>query len=154
LVVKQQGKLISLEVEQKNVVFGMTITVPPKRVECDVEDVVVMEEEHVMEEKTFKGLGAMTVAEKRFVIKAAYVNDPVYVCYAEPGQMLDDASLLVIFEYLQWQYLLPEVTLVKASIVKIALHFGTTAEAGAICLLQIKDADTNSSQVDLENMPA
>ena len=144
LVAKQQGKLLTLEVKQSNVVCGIIVPVPAKRVECEIEDVVEMQEVESMDPKTMKSLGSLTNAERRFMLKAACGNEICYVLNGEPGTMLHDADLHIIYEYLQWQYMMPEVMFLKPAMVKIATHFGTTAEVGMMCMLEIKDAMKSS----------
>ena len=41
---------------------------PAKRVECDIEDIIVLNpDEEEMDPKAFKLIGALTLAEKRFL---------------------------------------------------------------------------------------
>ena len=75
-----------------------------------------------MEPKDMKSLGSLTLAEKRFMLKACCGNEKCYTVHAEPGQMLHGADLMAIFEYLQWQYVMPEVAMIKPSMVKLATH--------------------------------
>ena len=130
-----------MEVEQIHVVHGLSIPLPPKRVECDIEDIIVLiPDEEEMDPKAFKLIGALTLAEKRFFLKACCGNETCYAVNAEPGKMLHDADMMMIFEWVQWQYLLPEVTVVRPALVKMAMHFGTSQIEGRECLLQIKEA--------------
>ena len=136
---QQLGKLLTLEAKQATVLHGIIVPLVSKRVECEVGDVTELKEEH-LDPIPFKNFGSMTIAEKRFLIKASHGNDTVYTFRAEPKQMLDDADLMLLFEYLQWQYMLPEVALAKPAAVKIATHLGTSEQAGMLALLQLKDA--------------
>ena len=124
---------------------------PTKMLNLDIEDVVLYDEE-AMQPKVFKSLGEMTVAEKRFIVKQAAGNGELYTIAKEPSQMLDDADLVVIFEFLQWQYMQSQVCLIKPVVVKMAIHFGladdivvpgedaAAASPGRMALMQIRDS--------------
>ena len=58
--------LLTLEVQQVHVISGITVPLPPSRVECDINDIVQIPDEEEMDPKAFKLIGALTLAEKRF----------------------------------------------------------------------------------------
>ena len=135
---KQDKKLITLEVEVVAYILGIKVPQPKKRWECEVDEVVEVKEDD-MEAKTFKSIATMTKNEKRFCIKAAWGNNVGYALQGTPGTMLADEDLYLIDQYLQWQYMQPGIGLASASGVKVAAHFGLTNEDGMIALQEVKD---------------
>jgi len=138
--VDQFGRILTVEVKRWNIIAGHTVDMMPIRVVCDVNGVVVMKEgELEMDPHAFKLIGSLTLAEKRFFLKAACGNETCYAINAEPGRMLHDADLMMIYEWLQWQYLSTKVILVKPAVVKMATHFGMNSDEGKGSLLQIRE---------------
>ena len=138
IVEKQMGKLVTLQVKQVQMVAGVEIAVPSKRVECEEQDVVLIREED-MDPKQLKRLGSLTIGETRHILKACCGNETCWELGGNPGHMLSDADIMCIEELLQWQYQAPEVCMVKPSIVKIVIHFGLEQEAGRLCLMELKE---------------
>jgi len=138
-VVRQLKNLITLEVETFNYVFGMKIPQPKRRVECEVGDVVEVSGEEV-DPKSMKSINSMSNAEKRFCIKQAWGNAVGYAVIATPGTMLSDEDLTLISEYLQWQYMMPEIQVMNAAGIKVVAHFGLTSPEGALVLQELRDA--------------
>ena len=137
-VVRQKGSMLTLMVKQKKQIFGVLVPETCARFECDAADVVQISGEE-MEPKPMKSLGALTKSEKRFIVKAAWTNNKGYALNGDPCRMLDDGDIMCIFEYLQWQFQMPEVGIVRPNIVKMAAAFGDT-EDGNLALMQIRDA--------------
>ena len=65
--------------QQFSVVYGMSVEMPPKRYECEVEH-VVEKDDHAMEPKLMKALGSLTVAEKRWLVKSAWATRRAMQC--------------------------------------------------------------------------
>ena len=137
-VVKQSKRLITLEVDTFSYVLGIKVPQPTKRWECEVDEVVEVKEDD-MEPKIFKSIATITKPEKRFCIKAAWGNNTGYALQGSFGTMLADEDLNLIDQYLQWQYMQPDIGLASASGVKVAAHFGLANEDGMIALQEVKD---------------
>jgi len=93
-----------------------------------------------MEPIVHKSLGILTMAEKRFMCKQAFGNHAGYAIGGTPGEMLSDSDIVVIFEYLQWQYMNPAVHMAQSGVVKLALHFGLKDQLeGQMALQDVKE---------------
>jgi len=139
VVTRQLKDMVTLEVQQFNIICGISVPLPPKRYECTVKDVVEVGEGE-LEEREMKKLTSLTGAEKRFIVKACWGNGPGYAVGGEPKTMLADDDLIVCAEYLQWQYMEPLVRMLQPAEIKSALHFGRDDSAGKLAMQQIMDA--------------
>ena len=131
--------LLTLQIEQFNILHGLKIPLPPRKFACTVDEVVLCNVE-AMEPMVHKGLGVLTIAEKRFMCKQAFGNQVGYAIGGIPGEMLSDSDLVVIFEYLQWQYMNPDVHMAQSGVVKLALCFGLKDQLeGQMALQDVKE---------------
>ena len=73
LVTRQLHYLVSLEIEQFNIIHGVRVPMPTKRFETTLAEIVEVHGEE-LEEKDWKKLGSLTIAEKRFIMKASWGN--------------------------------------------------------------------------------
>ena len=64
-----------------------------------------------------------------------------------PGIMLDDTDISVISEYLQWQFVQPEVVCLRACQVKTAIHFGLDPAAGSLAMQMVMDTIAHAEHV-------
>ncbi len=55
------------------------------------------------------------------------------------NQMLVDEDLRAIFEYLQWQYQMPEFAMARPGVVKVACYEGMSSPEGGACIWEMKD---------------
>ena len=132
----QLGDFVTLEIQKVCWIHGISVPQPVKKHECTRAEVV-----EVLEgAKTMLKLGRMTSAERGFIIKACCGSDTGFAVHGEPGRMLADTDLVIISEYLQWQYMQPEVIMMGGPGVKCAIHFGTEPGEGALALQEIMDA--------------
>lgn len=139
LVTRQLHDLLSLEIEQFNIIHGIKVPMPTKRFETTVAEVVeVLDEE--LEEKCFKKLGSLTIAEKRYMMKASWGNAVGYAVGGLEKEMLSDDDLAVVFEYMQWQYMQPLVTMVRPAQIKLALHYGRDDPQAMIAMMEMVDS--------------
>ena len=137
---KQHLNLVTLQIEQKHHLHGVDIALAPKKFSCSVDEIVVCKEDAI-EQIMYKNIGSLTIAEKRFMCKQAFGNQTGYALAGSSGEMLADSDLVVMYEYLQWNYMNPAVHMVQSSVVKMALHFGLSEEAveGNLCLQTLKE---------------
>ena len=139
LVTRQLHDLISLEIEQFNIIHGVRVPMPTKRFETTLAEIVEVHGEE-LEEKDWKKLGSLTIAEKRFIMKASWGNAIGYAVGGKERQMLSDDDLGVVFEYLQWQYMQPLVAMVRPAQIKLALHHGRDSLEAMIAMQEIIDS--------------
>ena len=96
------------------------IPLPDRKINLDKEDVVECTGEE-MEPKMMKSINTLTCGEKRFMVMQMWGNSVGNASRTQPGRMLADEELTGIFEYLQWQYQMPEVVMVKAAMIKMVV---------------------------------
>ena len=97
------------------------IPLPDRKINLDKEDVVECTGEE-MEPKLMKSINTLTCGEKRFMTMQMWGHNVGEAVRTEPGRMLADEELTGIFEYLQWQYQMPEVVMVKAAMIKMVVN--------------------------------
>ena len=98
LVTQQFGSCITVTVPQKQVVSGIEIPLAPRSWNGVASEVVVCSE-HDLEPKQFKNIGSLLSGEVRFLVKACWGNGAGYIHGGEPGQMLCDSDLQIIYEF-------------------------------------------------------
>ena len=127
-----------MEIKRWNNINGVDVPLPAKQIHCEVADVHMLQDSD-MDPMPQKRLATLQNYEKRFMVKSIAGNENLYVCNVEPGRMLHDVDLLAIMEYLHWQYMQPDVGMIKPAQVALAAHFGLSSAEGRLALMQIKD---------------
>ena len=105
---------------------------------CDIGDILPWEED-AMQSKKPKSIAQLTVGEKRFLVKQIWGNCGGSLGSTLKKHMLADEDLRAIFEFLQWQYQMPEFAMAKPGVVKVAQHEGMSSAEGGGCIWEIKD---------------
>ena len=95
-----------------------------------------------------KSMQQLTIGEKRFMSKQIWGNH-LGVLGAAPKRMLTDEDLKAIFEYLQWQYQMPEVGYVPPTSVKLICVQGASFEGGADAIREVRQIMQRSKYVVL-----
>ena len=121
IVVEQKHSAISVKFKEWRMVSGLEIPMPDRKVNLDKEDVVECTGEE-MEPKLMKSINTLTCGEKRFMTMQMWGHNVGEAVRTQPGRMLADEELTGIFEYLQWQYQMPEVVMVKAAMIKMVVE--------------------------------
>jgi hypothetical protein len=105
---------------------------------CDIGDITPWEEE-AMQPKKAKSIAQLTAGEKRFMVKQIWGNSKGTLISSMKNQMLADEDLHAIFEYLQWQYQMPEFAMIRPGAVKVACYEGMSSPEGVSCVFEMKD---------------
>jgi len=105
---------------------------------CTVADVLPWDNE-ALEALPVKSARTLTKGEKRFMVKQVWGNHQGSLAGTLAGRMLADADLKCLHEYLQWQFQQPQIALAEPGVVKIAAVEGHTSEAGAQCIMELKE---------------
>ena len=135
---EQKYSAITVKFNDWKMVSGVQVPLPDRKINLDKEDVVECTGEE-MEPKTMKSINILTSGEKRFMVNQMWGNNVGDAGRTKPGRMLADEELTGIFEYLQWQYQMPEVVLVKAAMVKMVVYEGVKSEPGRMAIMEIVD---------------
>ena len=96
--------MITLERHVENKSTGVK---HPVQYNADVEDVKPWQPD-LMLPVQMKSMVQLNKGEKRFMVKQIWNQQKGYAACCAPRQMLTDEALRAIFEYLQWQYQMPE----------------------------------------------
>ena len=113
---------------------------------CDLSEVVLWDDEAV-QPLVKKSITTLTTGEKRFMIKQIWNQQKCSLAGTLPGKMLTDEDLKAIFEYLQWQYQQPLVTMADPATVKLAMVEGISTVEGQMCILELKEVMQRSRYV-------
>ena len=108
------------------------------RYACDVKDVLPVEE-NTMETIEVKPISQLNKGEKRWMCKQVWGMNGGSLGSEKPGNMLTDEDLQAIFEYLQWQYQICEVTMVDPAIAKVIAMEGLSTAGSAECVQKCRD---------------
>ena len=131
---KQIASAITLEAQVENK-QGVQHTIMHS---CDVKDVVPWKDD-LMPPLHMKSMVQLNKGEKRFIIKQVWGNEKGGALQCEPGRMLEDDGLRAIFEFLQWQYQLPEFFLAGAAQVKLLGTQGVATDEGCNVAFELKE---------------
>ena len=134
-VVKQHHSALTLEMVKESKKTGV---LHKAMFPCDLEDVVIWEPE-AMEPLPRKPMNQLNRGEKRFMVKQVWGNSAGSLQSSQDKQMLTDEDLRCSFEYLQWQYQLPEFHLFAAAEAKFLCYEGLSSEEGVAALLRLKE---------------
>jgi hypothetical protein len=105
---------------------------------CSVDEVMEWKDDE-REEFKKKSMTNLSDGEKRFQIKQIWGNDKGNYGGTLPGRMLEDTDLMAIHEYLQWQYMEPNIALVKPAVAKVVAVEGHSHTGGSACIAEIQD---------------
>ena len=105
---------------------------------CDVSDVLPYVPES-MQPLKMKSNGTLNRGEQRFMIKQVWGNSKGTYASMQKGRMLEDEDLVLIHEYLQFQYMRPEMTLADPDVVKFACMEGSSSDGGAEAIFKLRD---------------
>ena len=109
------------------------------KIPCDIGDIVPFEED-LMEPLVYKSMNQLHKGEKRFMVKQVWGNNAGSLGSTAKGQMLEDEDLQLTFEYLQWQYQSPEVSMISPNVVKVAAVEGFSEPGGRHAILEMQEA--------------